>query len=186
MQGSASPRARERKSPEIAIYSLQAALMIKTLSSIPSLMAFEEASLLPPLLSAWVRCALRCPEESDISSTIVPGNEGEEEEEERGLGGLELELELIQPHMAQKPVLRGEVGCACVAREVSVERGGMGERGCASKGTHQEGMASLVTPPEATNTGPGFNRGSGGGDRPGIWLRRTGRGICAYRGGHFL
>ena len=41
----------------------------------------------------------------------------------------ELELELIQPHMAQKPVLRREVGCACVAREVSVERGGMGERG---------------------------------------------------------
>ena len=39
------------------------------------------------------------------------------------------ELELIQSHMAQKPVLRGEVGCACVAREVSVERGGMGERG---------------------------------------------------------
>ena len=36
---------------------------------------------------------------------------------------LELELELIQSHMAQKPVLRGEVGCACVAREVSVERG---------------------------------------------------------------
>ena len=26
----------------------------------------------------------------------------------------ELELELTQPHMAQKPVLRGEVGCACV------------------------------------------------------------------------
>jgi len=26
----------------------------------------------------------------------------------------ELELELIQSHMAQKPVLRGEVGCACV------------------------------------------------------------------------
>ena len=42
----------------------------------------------------------------------------------------ELELELIQPHMAQKPVLRGEVGCACVAREVSVESGGMGEHGC--------------------------------------------------------
>ena len=33
----------------------------------------------------------------------------------------ELELELIQSHMAQKPVLRGEVGCACVAREVSVD-----------------------------------------------------------------
>jgi len=45
----------------------------------------------------------------------------------------ELELELIQSHMAQKPVLRGEVGCACVAREVSVERGGMGERGCARR-----------------------------------------------------
>ena len=40
-----------------------------------------------------------------------------------------LELELIQSHMAQKPVLWGEVGCACVAREVSVEKGGMGERG---------------------------------------------------------
>ena len=33
-----------------------------------------------------------------------------------GLYGGELELELIQSHMAQKPVLRGEVGCACVAR----------------------------------------------------------------------
>ena len=31
-----------------------------------------------------------------------------------GEGRGELELELIQPHMAQKPVLRGEVGCACV------------------------------------------------------------------------
>jgi len=31
--------------------------------------------------------------------------------------------------MAQKPVLRGEVRCVCVAREVSVEREGMGERG---------------------------------------------------------
>ena len=45
------------------------------------------------------------------------------------LGQNELELELIQSHKAQKPVLRGEVGCACIAREVSVERGGMGERG---------------------------------------------------------
>jgi len=27
----------------------------------------------------------------------------------------QLELELIQSHMAQKPVLRDEVGCACVA-----------------------------------------------------------------------
>ena len=43
------------------------------------------------------------------------------------------ELELIQPRMVQKPVLRGEVGCTCVAREVSVERGGMGERGCARR-----------------------------------------------------
>ena len=32
----------------------------------------------------------------------------------------ELELELIQSHMAQKQVLRGEVGFACVARVVSV------------------------------------------------------------------
>ena len=50
-----------------------------------------------------------------------------------GLLPEELELELIQSHMAQKPVLRGEVGCACVAREVSVERGGLGERGCARR-----------------------------------------------------
>jgi len=41
-----------------------------------------------------------------------------------------VELELIQPHMAQKPVLRSEVGCACVAREVSVERGGMAKSVC--------------------------------------------------------
>jgi len=38
---------------------------------------------------------------------------------------IELELELIQPHMAHKPVLRGEAGCACVARGVSVEKGGI-------------------------------------------------------------
>ena len=30
------------------------------------------------------------------------------------------ELELALAQMAQKPVLRVEVGCACVAREVSV------------------------------------------------------------------
>ena len=30
-------------------------------------------------------------------------------------------LELTLSHMAQKPVLWGEVGCACVAREVSVD-----------------------------------------------------------------
>jgi len=37
------------------------------------------------------------------------------------------ELELIQSHMAQKPVLRGEVGCACdqhPAPVVLLERGG--------------------------------------------------------------
>ena len=43
-----------------------------------------------------------------------------------------LELELIRSLMAQMPMLRGEVG-ACVARAVSVERGGMGERGCARR-----------------------------------------------------
>ena len=48
-------------------------------------------------------------------------------------GYYKTKLELIQSHVAQKPVLRGEVGCACVAREVSVERGGMGERGCARR-----------------------------------------------------
>ena len=31
----------------------------------------------------------------------------------------DVELELMQSHMAQKPVLRGEVGCACVARDVA-------------------------------------------------------------------
>ena len=38
-------------------------------------------------------------------------------EEEAIICFSELDLELIQSHMAQKPVLRGEVGCACVARE---------------------------------------------------------------------
>jgi len=32
-----------------------------------------------------------------------------------------IKLELIQSHMAQKPVLRGKVRCAFVEREVSVE-----------------------------------------------------------------
>ena len=60
--------------------------------------------------------------------------EGKTVDEVNRLGSvLTEELELIQSHMAQKPVLRGEVGCACVAREVSVERGGMGERGCARR-----------------------------------------------------
>ena len=46
-------------------------------------------------------------------------------------GRLELELELIQAHMAQKPVLR--VGVVARALRVSVEREGMGERGCARR-----------------------------------------------------
>ena len=54
----------------------------------------------------------------------------------------ELELELIQSHMAQKPVLRGEVGCACVAREVSV--GG-------SYPVHPDGPTN---PPNATHQVP--------------------------------
>ena len=45
----------------------------------------------------------------------------------------ELELELIQSHMAQKPVLRSKLGARVLRREVSVERGGMGERGCARR-----------------------------------------------------
>ena len=56
----------------------------------------------------------------------------------------ELELELIQPHMAQKPVLRGEVGCACVAREVSVERGGM-KTACSLRGVARIRQAALTT-----------------------------------------
>jgi hypothetical protein len=32
------------------------------------------------------------------------------------VGGLELELELIQTQMAQKPILRAEGECACVAQ----------------------------------------------------------------------
>ena len=42
----------------------------------------------------------------------------------------ELELELIQSQMAQKPMLRGEVGRACAMRcVVRDERGGIFERG---------------------------------------------------------
>ena len=43
-------------------------------------------------------------------------------------------------------MLRGEVGCACVAREVSVERGGMGERGCARRLGGWVGVGALVSP----------------------------------------
>ena len=41
---------------------------------------------------------------------------------------LELELELVQSHMAQKPVLRGEVGCACVAHPTASQTQGCGTR----------------------------------------------------------
>jgi len=58
---------------------------------------------------------------------------------------LELELELLQPHMAQKPVLRGEVGCACVACEVSVERGGTGLTWRPSQHAQQFGLALWAT-----------------------------------------
>jgi len=54
--------------------------------------------------------------------------------------------------MAQKPVLRGEVGCACVAREVSVESGGMGERVCKALGyAFQLRVRFLDLPPRAVD-----------------------------------
>jgi hypothetical protein len=44
----------------------------------------------------------------------------------------------------------------------------------------------LFTPPEVTNTGPGFKPGVRG-RRPGVWLRRTGGCVHARtEGGHFL
>jgi len=48
---------------------------------------------------------------------------------------LELELELIHPiwHYGTEASASGWSGGACVAREVSAERGGMGERGCARR-----------------------------------------------------
>jgi len=49
---------------------------------------------------------------------------------------LELELGLIQTQMAQKPVLRVEVGALTLrvkSVSIGVERGGMGERGCAGR-----------------------------------------------------
>ena len=55
--------------------------------------------------------------------TLVPSREANGTNGALGHRCVELELELIQSHRAQKPVLRGEVGCACVAREISVERG---------------------------------------------------------------
>ena len=42
---------------------------------------------------------------------------------------------------------------------------------------------TVLTPPEATNTGPGFNRGSGGGARGRDFEERIG--IFAYRGWSF-
>jgi len=47
-------------------------------------------------------------QEEPPSSMIAPLSDG-------NTHGTEPELELIQPHMAQKPVLRGEVGCVCCA-----------------------------------------------------------------------
>jgi len=56
------------------------------------------------------------------------------------------------------------VGCACVAREVRVERGGMGERGCARRLGGWVWDASSV--PISLD---------------GWWLRRYGLAHCGYR-----
>ena len=78
----------------------------------------------------------------------------------------ELELELMQSHMAQKPVLRGEVGCACVAREVSVERGGV--LLCDPKGVvrfcHPFEGYDKAPAQVGDDDGPARVRGSGGDD----------------------
>ena len=63
----------------------------------------------------------KSPSRSGVTTDLLDLNFDEYKNKEHQL----VELELAHPHMAQKPVLRGEVGCACVAREVSVERGGM-------------------------------------------------------------
>ena len=76
------------------------------------------------------------PEEKTDSASSTPEPCGRSDPSTKTAGNCHLgsgELELIQPQMAQKPVLRGEVGCACAAREVSVARGGMGERGYARR-----------------------------------------------------
>ena len=47
------------------------------------------------------------------------------------------------------------------------------------------GPFTLITPPEKTNTGPGFNRGSGSGAR-GCGLEERGGAHARTEGGHFL
>ena len=46
-------------------------------------------------------------------------------------------------------------------------------------------IAGIFTPPEETNTGPGFNRGSGGGAR-GRGFEERGGAHARTEGGHFL
>ena len=63
------------------------------------------------------------------------------------------ELELIQPHMAQKPVLRGEVGCVLRVRSVSREEvwASAGVQGACIVRGHQNDMflaKLLPTPPQ--------------------------------------
>ena len=53
-------------------------------------------------------------------------------------GELELELELIQSNMAQKPMLRSEVGCACVAREVYLACLSFGDKSWLGADYHQK------------------------------------------------
>jgi len=68
-----------------------------------------------------VQCPCRGPVRARRSAAHAEGVGRDVCAPTRGRG--ELELELIQPLMAQKPVLRGEVGCACVAREVRGQLG---------------------------------------------------------------
>ena len=68
-------------------------------------------------LAPWFSQASPLPKKNQGNSNALPENPSAE-----ALVDIELELELIQPQMAQKPVLRGEVGCACVASRAWVPR----------------------------------------------------------------
>ena len=72
--------------------------------------------------------ALRKPYQK-VTRTEIPGPYGHSEGNQvlRTLLGLELELELIQTHLTQKPTLRFEVG-ALGARHVTGVKGGLGRR----------------------------------------------------------
>jgi hypothetical protein len=120
----------------------------------------------PPLLSTrlWLEFARRpAPEagaaRANYNNNILCSNSLSSAVGDEAGEGFELELELIQTHMAQKPMLRVEVCARCVARESKRKRGWSEWRTCQSMGwvaSHEHILLPCSTPQTHTRVSSAY------------------------------